>query len=118
MLSCGWCWQSSPRPVDEQSSATRENLCVECTHAAVTLLRLLAVSGENDQACLVGLQSVDIAVESLFASASCTVVDSNTDAQSFLLADTGSLDFLNRETAAFTELHVVADGWASNGRAE
>ena len=88
------------------------------THSGVTLLGLLSVAGEDNQAGLVGLETLHVHRLALLAQVPPPVVDDDADTTRLLLADTSLLELSQGEATALTDLPVVADGLRANGGAE
>lgn len=88
------------------------------THSRVTLLGLLGVAREDNEALLVRLKTLDIERLALLAQVPSPVVNNDTDTTRLLLADTGLLQLSEGETPALTDLAVVTDGLGMDGGAE
>ena len=63
------------------------------THGRVALLGLLRVAGEDDEACLVRLETLHVDRLALLAQVSPPVVDDDADTTRLLLSDAGLLQF-------------------------
>lgn len=85
---------------------------------AVTLLGGLGLLGEDNQAGHVGGQAGLVQLQGLLGAVAATVVDGNTDGASNLAGDPGSLQLVQGEATAGTDLAVVLDGGAADGGAE
>jgi len=82
------------------------------------VLVLLGQLGDDNKTALVSLDALNVELEALLGLVAATVVNGDTDGASVLLAQTGSLDLLNGETTAGSDLGVVSEGGASDGGAE
>lgn len=86
-------------------------------HRRVGLLGLFRVEREDDEAVLVGLQTLNVAVERLLRAVLPAVVNGDADGESLAAVDASKLELLKGEAAASSDAHVVADGGASDSRA-
>lgn len=92
---------------DGQSSSNRESLGG---------LRGVALAGEDDDTAEVLLQALDVGLEALNAAVDTTVVNSDADGAGVLGGNASSLDLLEGETTASTDLVVVALGGGTHDR--
>lgn len=90
----------------------------EVVTGSVTSLGLAELAGEDDQAGLVVLQSLNVELLALLGPGLPAVVDDDADAEGLLLADTSLLDLRDGESTTGTDLGVVPDGGAADSRAE
>ena len=88
------------------------------THRRVTLLRLLGVAGEDEEARLVRLESLNVEGLALLTQVSPSVVNNNANTTSLLATDTSFLQLGKSETAAFPDLAVVTNGLSTDSGAE
>lgn len=115
---------NNPVFLHSSSDRNREKLALELRgsldlfRARVSLLRLVGPLGEHNQLALVLLQSLNVQHKALLGAVLAAVVDGDTNGPGLLLADSGSLQLLQRETTASTELGVVFDGLTADGRAQ
>lgn len=82
------------------------------------LLVLLRGAGHHNQALLVSLETVSIELKAFLAPVLAAVVHRDADRKGLDLADTSGLELLNREATALTQLGVVLQGLATDGRAQ
>lgn len=82
------------------------------------VLVLLGQLGDDHKTRLVSLDALNVELEALLRLVAATVVDGDTDRARVLLAQTGSLDLLNRETTTRADLGVVSERGASHGGAQ
>lgn len=88
------------------------------TDLSVTLLDLASLLREDDEAGLVCLEPLLVQLEALLTPVAPAVVDGDTDREGLLAPDAGSLELIEGEATAGTELGVVPVGGAADGRAE
>ena len=88
------------------------------THGRVALLGLLRVTGEDDEACLVRLETLHVDRLALLAQVPPPVVDDDADTTRLLLANTSLLELSQREAPALTNFPVVAHSLRTHGGAE
>jgi hypothetical protein len=87
-------------------------------HLGVSLLGLLGVAGEEDEAVLVRLQAVGVELERLLGSVAPAVVDGNADGERLLPRHAGGLELLKGEASALSQATVVAESGAADGGTE
>ena len=88
------------------------------TYNRVTLLGLGCLSGKDDQLGFVSLQPLDVESLALLAQVSPPVVNNDTDTTCLFAVDTCLLKLSESESAAFTELAIVANSLATDSGAE
>jgi hypothetical protein len=88
------------------------------THSRVALLGLLSIPREDDQLSLVGLQPLDIEFFPLLAQVPPSVVNDNTNTTRLFPVNADLLQLRKGETAAFSDLTVVADCLGTNSGTE
>ena len=88
------------------------------TYRRVTLLGLLSVAGEDNEAGLVGLQTLNVKSLALLAQVSPSVVNNDTNSAGLLATDSSLLQLSKSETAAFPDLAVVTNGLSTDSGAE
>ena len=89
-----------------------------CTHSGVALLGLLGVAGEDNEARLVRLETLDVDRLALLAQVSPPVVDDDADTTRLLLSNAGLLQFAEGEATALADFPVVAHSLGADGGAE
>jgi hypothetical protein len=91
-------------------------LKVSCAYGRVALLGLARLAGEDDQAGLVRLQTLNVDCLALLAQVPAAVVDDNAEPERLLAGDAGLLELPEREAAALADLAVVAYGRRAHSR--
>ena len=81
-------------------------------------LVLLAACGDDNDSALVCLDALDVEGQALLASVLPSVVNWDSNRSCLLGTDTSCLDFLKGEASSFTQLGVVLECRASDGRSE
>lgn len=102
----------------EGGGEAREALRVLGGALGVALLDLAGLFREDDEAGLVGLEALDVELQALLAAVAAAVVDGDAEREGLLGAEAGLLELSLGETAAGTELAVVADRRGTDGRAQ
>lgn len=88
------------------------------THGRVALLGLLEVAGEDNEARLVCLETLNVERLALLAQVPPPVVNDDADTTSLLAADTSLLELGQGEPTTLTNLPVVSHGLAADCGAE
>ena len=87
--------------------------------ARISILNLAqTLLGEDDELALVFFETGDVASERFVASVGTAVIDGNSDSSCVLCGQASSLQFLEGESLAETDLGGVTLGGAVNGRTE
>lgn len=81
-------------------------------------LVLLGTGGDGDDTGLVGLDALNVELEALLADVAAAVVNGDADGAGLQAADTGGLDLLEGKALALTQLCVVLERRAADGRAQ
>ena len=88
------------------------------THSRVALLGLLRVTGEDNEASLVRLETLDVECLALLAQVPPPMVNNNANTAGLLAADTSLLELGQSEPTALANLPVVSYGLGADGGAE
>lgn len=90
----------------------------ESTHSRVALLRLLGIAREDNELLLVRLQPLNIQLLPLLTEVPPAVVNDDTNTARLLPANTGFLEFRQREATSLTDFAVVAHSLSTDGGAQ